>query len=263
MGYKVGGLPSTYLGLPLVVPSKFVAIWDGVKEISQRLAILTLIQSNLSSMPIYFMALFCIPRQVRLRLEKIQRDFLCGAMNKALLCECSRHFAIERRALWKPVIGQSTVKMKGAQGRRVYRDENDRLVWAGSRNRSFSVKSLYHALEPGDPLLFPRSIIWRYCAPPKVVFFVGGNMGRILTLVALSLFGVAWALSFSVKETLLRWHGSFVVKAHKKAWKVALLCIFWTVWKERNLLVFDNTTISIHRVKSSFVYNLWSWFRRL
>ena len=79
--------------------------------------------------------------------------------------------------------------------------------------------------------------------------------------VALSLFGVAWALSFSFKETLLRWHGSFVVKAHKKAWKVALLCIFWTVWKERNLLMFDNMTISIHRVKSSFVYNLWSWSR--
>ena len=52
-----------------------------------------------------------------------------------------------------------------------------------------------------------------------------------------------------------------MVKAHKKAWKVAPLCIFWTVWKERNLLVFDNTTISIHRVKSSFVYNLWSWSR--
>ena len=37
---------------------------------------LTLIQSTLSSMPIYFMSLFCMPRKVRLRLEKIQRDFL-------------------------------------------------------------------------------------------------------------------------------------------------------------------------------------------
>ena len=29
-----------------------------------------------------------------------------SAMNKTLLCKWSRHFAIERRALWKPVIGQ-------------------------------------------------------------------------------------------------------------------------------------------------------------
>ena len=149
MGYKVGGLPSTYLGLHLVAPFKSVAIWDGVKErFHKRLAMwkrrdiskggrLTLIQSTLSSMPIYVMSLFCIPRQVRLRLEKIQRDFLCGggalvqkphlvrrkivcsernerglgvrcllAMNKTLLCKWSRHFAIQRRALWKLVIGQ-------------------------------------------------------------------------------------------------------------------------------------------------------------
>ena len=39
---------------------------------------LTLIRSTLSSMPIYFMSLFCMPRQVRLRLEKVQRDFLWG-----------------------------------------------------------------------------------------------------------------------------------------------------------------------------------------
>ena len=30
-----------------------------------------------------------------------------SVMNKALLCKWSRHFAIERRALWKPVIGQN------------------------------------------------------------------------------------------------------------------------------------------------------------
>ena len=29
-------------------------------------------------MPIYYMFLFAIPRKVRLRLEKIQRDFLWG-----------------------------------------------------------------------------------------------------------------------------------------------------------------------------------------
>ncbi|RVW31236.1 PH, RCC1 and FYVE domains-containing protein 1 [Vitis vinifera] len=31
-GYKAGVLPSTYLGLPLGAPHKFVAVWDGVEE---------------------------------------------------------------------------------------------------------------------------------------------------------------------------------------------------------------------------------------
>ena len=37
---------------------------------------LTLIRSTLFSMPIYFVSLFYLPKKVRLRLEKIQRDFL-------------------------------------------------------------------------------------------------------------------------------------------------------------------------------------------
>ena len=88
LGCKVGGLPSCYLGMPLGPPFKSVVVWDGVEErFRKRLAMwkrryiskgerLTLIRSTLSSMPIYFMSFFCMPRKVRLRLEKIQRDFL-------------------------------------------------------------------------------------------------------------------------------------------------------------------------------------------
>lgn len=40
---------------------------------------LTLIRSTLSSLPLYFVSLFSILRKVRLRLEKIQNDFLWGS----------------------------------------------------------------------------------------------------------------------------------------------------------------------------------------
>ena len=90
LGCKVGSLPSTYLGLPLGAPHKSVAVWDGVeKRLRKRLALwkrqfiskggrIILIQSTLVSMPIYLMSLLPMPRVVRLRLEKIQRDFLWG-----------------------------------------------------------------------------------------------------------------------------------------------------------------------------------------
>ena len=39
------------------------------------------------------------------------------------------------------------------------------------------------------------------------------------------------------------------------------LCLFWTVWKERNMLTFANEELSLQRLKNSFVYNLWSWVR--
>ena len=83
LGCRVGGLPACYLGLPLGPTFKSSAVWDGIKErFRKRLAMwkrqyiskggrLTLIRSTLSSMPIYFMSLFYLPRKVRLRLEKI------------------------------------------------------------------------------------------------------------------------------------------------------------------------------------------------
>ena len=56
---------------------------------------------------------------------------------------------------------------------------------------------------------------------------------------------VKWVFPETVKEVLVSWRGSFVGKKRKKTWDVIPLCIFWTVWKERNRLF--------------FVCNLWSW----
>ncbi|RVW49203.1 putative ribonuclease H protein [Vitis vinifera] len=90
LGCKVGSLPSTYLGLPLGASHKSVKVWDGVEErMRKKLALwkrqfiskggrLTLIRSTLASMPTYLMSLLRMPRVVKLRLEKIQRDFLWG-----------------------------------------------------------------------------------------------------------------------------------------------------------------------------------------
>ena len=50
-------------------------------------------------------------------------------------------------------------------------------------------------------------------------------------------------------------------KAHKKVWKMTPLCIFWTVWKERNMLAFDNEELSFQKLKNSFVCNPWSLVR--
>ena len=92
-GCKVGNLPTTYLGLPLGAPHNSCRVWDVVKErFKRKLAVekkylskggrLTLIKSTLSNLPIYFLSLFVIPRKVRLRLEKIQMEFLWGDLEE-------------------------------------------------------------------------------------------------------------------------------------------------------------------------------------
>ncbi|KAJ9696179.1 hypothetical protein PVL29_008429 [Vitis rotundifolia] len=92
-GCRVGGLSSSYLGLPLGAPFKIVSVWDGVEErFCKRLFMwkrqylskggrATLIRNTLSNLPIYFISLPRLPSSVRRRLEQIQRDFLWGGGN--------------------------------------------------------------------------------------------------------------------------------------------------------------------------------------
>ena len=90
LGCKASSLPSTYLGLPLGAPYKSSRVWAGVeKRFKKRLALCkrkylskggrqTLIKSILSSLPIYFMSLFVIPKRVVARLEKKSKRFPVG-----------------------------------------------------------------------------------------------------------------------------------------------------------------------------------------
>ena len=96
---------------------------------------ITLIRSTLSSLPIYYLSLFCMPQKICTRLERIQRQFLWGGgrlekkphlvkwatvctkkkkrglglrnffkLNKAFLCKWSWRFANERNALWRKAL---------------------------------------------------------------------------------------------------------------------------------------------------------------
>ena len=82
---------------------------------------------------------------------------------------------------------------------------------------------------------------------------------RILRDIIFGLIGIKWVLPETVKEALISWRGSFVGKKRKKIWKSIPLCIFWTVWKERNRLAFRGGALNIQKLKNSFVCNLWNW----
>ena len=77
----------------------------------------------------------------------------------------------------------------------------------------------------GNP---PVDHILLHCAKKRILW----------QLLFFSLFGVTWVLSYSVKETLLRWHGSFVGRSAKSLGRWPHYVYFWTV-----------------------VSNLWSWSR--
>ena len=166
----------------------------------------------------------------------------------------------------------------------------------GTKNEIFTVKSLYNSLDHCCAVPFPWRIIWSLDVPTKVGFFAWeASWGRVLTQdqlkkrgwilanrcslccaeeetinhilvhcskakvlwdLVFSLFGVNWVLPSTVRDTPLGRCVSFKDKKHRKVWRAAPLCLFWTVWKERNRIVFYNEVLSIQRMKNSFVCNL-------
>ena len=77
--------------------------------------------------------------------------------------------------------------------------------------------------------------------------------------VAFCPFWVSWVLLYSVRETLLGWHKSFVDRKHRKVWRAGSLCLFQIVWKARNRIAFEGEELSIQSLKSElFICCLWS-----
>ena len=84
---------------------------------------------------------------------------------------------------------------------------------------------------------------------------------HILWQLIFALFGVHWVMHSSVRGLLLNWGGFPIGRKREKAWKVALLCLFWSIWRERNRRAFENCEYSDHSLKSSFLYLVWDWVR--
>ena len=69
------------------------------------------------------------------------------------------------------------------QGRRVYGDVEDQVVWTKAKDGRFSVKSLYKALEPEKLGDFPTRVIWNSLVPPRASFFAWeATWKKVLTL---------------------------------------------------------------------------------
>ena len=146
---------------------------------------------------------------------------------------------------------------------------------------------------------FPRKLIWNNCIPTKISIFAWEVWwGKILTMKQLkkrgrhlatrcplcgkheesldhlllhcpkvynpwafifTIFGVNWVLLRSIKDTLVGWKSPSSRKSLRKVWMAAPLCLLWTIWKERNGVVFEDMVLSTQRMKNSLMVALWSW----
>ena len=61
------------------------------------------------------------------------------------------------------------------------------------------------------------------------------------------------------KDLMVGWTTFPIRKKAKSLWQEALSSLCWAIWKERNMMVFDNVIFSQERLKNSFITSLTSW----
>ena len=188
--------------------------------------------------------------------------------------------------------------LQALQDKRIFPNQDDLMLMRGAKDGCFSVKLFYKLLFGSNSIVFPHQLIWSNWVPTKMSFFAWeASWGKVLTLdqikkqgralanrcflcgkdeetidhlllhcpvarllwdLLLAIFGVNWVFPKSVSETLISWSGSCVGKRRKKAWMAAPLTLFWTIWRERNNIAFENRELSAQRMKALFLCNYWS-----
>ena len=175
----------------------------------------------------------------------------------------------------------------------------DKLLLKNDKEKGFSVKSMYKGFDLSPAFDFPYCLVWNPVVPPKIgVFAWEATWGKVLTFdqlkrrgmtlvnrcfmckedeenidhllihcksakmlwnLFLSIVGTSWVFLQSVLHTLLAWQGAAVGKKRKRICLAAPICLFWTLWRARNRLVFENEGTTDQKIKANFVYNLWAW----
>jgi hypothetical protein len=71
-------------------------------------------------------------------------------------------------------------------------------------------------------------------------------------------FGMSWVMLKRVIDLFACWWKSGRPKS-AAVWKMVPICIFWCVWKERNLSCFEDQKNSMEDILASFFHTLYLW----
>jgi hypothetical protein len=72
----------------------------------------------------------------------------------------------------------------------------------------------------------------------------------------LQLFGVVWVMPRLVKEMLGSWRGQRGNRLLMQIWRMALLCLMWCLWKERNARSFEDGETDLINLKKLVIQTL-------
>jgi hypothetical protein len=85
------------------------------------------------------------------------------------------------------------------------------------------------------------------------------EVARTLWSVLFSLFGVKWVMNERVLDLLACWKGQRGNKMVMGVWRMAPLCLMWTIWREMNARCFEDKEMAMAELSNGFIQLLFFW----
>lgn len=91
--------------------------------------------------------------------------------------------------------------------------------------------------------------------------FLHCDVARSLWVWWLSIWELNWVFPFTLKECFVQWKYWAVNPFFKKVWFASFFIILWSLWKERNSKIFQNSSMSIQQLQNLVLLRLSWWIK--
>ncbi|KAE8710201.1 Anaphase-promoting complex subunit 2 [Hibiscus syriacus] len=253
-GCGVGAFPMTYLRLPIGTTRNSELLWEPVlQKFNNKLAgwkatslsmvgRLVLVKSVLSSLLIFYLSIFKIPLKINQKLNSLMANFLWGDspmkkrihwVNWKMVCQPYEEGGLgvlDLSLAYRALLGKWVRKFaneKDSQWKKMicckHNIIEDFLSWSGNEDGLFSVKAC-------------RSVLTRR-------FILIWDVSTVLPKDPMSLL---WSWS--------------VLMDSSSIWKFIPGVVLWSLWKARNLVVFENWNFESSTLFFICRFRLAKWF---
>jgi len=110
--------------------------------------------------------------------------------------------------------------------------------------------------------LSPRCFLCGEEAETVNHLFLHCRITNILWSIFINSKGLLWVMPRNIVQALKIWSSFAYISGHKERWKIIPTCIWWSVWKERNLRCFQNKSNSIQKMKMNCLVLFHFWCKQ-